>query len=154
MIELIYGHDAEVAHFVTMRLPDEERGEWAPGYKAIGVAVDGQLSCGVVYTEYDGAGIRCSIAAEARSGWASRRTLRALFGYPFVQLGCRRITVLVAKHNERSGRFCLNLGFQVEGVLRHALADDDYIVLGMLRDECKWIKGESHGQEIVVAARA
>ena len=63
-----------------------------------------------------------------------------MFDYPFNQLGVNRITGLVAKKNKEARRFDEHLGFKYEGNMRHALADDDMLIYGMLKRECKWLK--------------
>ncbi|WP_369674540.1 hypothetical protein, partial [Enterococcus faecium] len=53
---------------------------------------------------------------------------------PFVQWNLRRVTGLVPAKNADALRFDLHLGFEREGYLKHALPDDDLIVLGMTRE--------------------
>jgi RimJ/RimL family protein N-acetyltransferase len=73
--------------------------------------------------------------------WCNRRMLRAMFGLAFEHYKCRRINVLVDEDNEASLRFVQKLGFKIEGKLRRfRSADKDSYLLGMLKDECSWIK--------------
>ena len=62
--------------------------------------------------------------------------------YPFVQLDCQRATVIVRKKNKRSRKFVEWLGFRQEGCCRRGFKDDDAIIYGLLREECRWIKEE------------
>jgi RimJ/RimL family protein N-acetyltransferase len=78
------------------------------------------------------------IAAEGKR-WMNRQILFAAFDYPFNQLGVRRITGLVPGKNMQARGFDEHIGFRLEGVMRNALKDDDILVYGMLREECRWL---------------
>ena len=81
------------------------------------------------------------IAAVPGRRWMTRDFLRVAFRYPFWQLGCRRVTGYVPASNADALRFDLHLGFVQEGRMREALPDgEDVIVLGMLRNECRWLE--------------
>lgn len=81
--------------------------------------------------------------------WLSRRSLQFLFGYVFNQLGCRRLTTVTPRSSERVLNVDKKLGFTIEGCLRQALPNgDDLIIMGMLKDECRWIKqGAEDGEK-------
>jgi RimJ/RimL family protein N-acetyltransferase len=89
--------------------------------------------------------IEASIAASSRR-WASRSVLHTLFAYPFKQVGAHRLLVQCSEANAKAMKMNRQLGFTQEGRLRHLHGPDDGILWGMLRDECKWIKGQSNGQ--------
>ena len=113
-------------------------GEWC---EAIGLERDGELSAVVVFNLFSGADIAMHIAAVPGRRWMTREFLRAAFRYPFWQLGCRRVTGYVPASNADALRFDLHLGFVQEGRMREALPDgEDVIVLGMLRNECRWLE--------------
>src|SRR5690349_3238467 len=133
MVDLIYGRDAEVAEWVRVRTDVLTFGACA----AIGVALDGTLIAGLVYREYTGRDIQLSIAADSPK-WCTKRTLRYLLGYPFLQLKCARVTAIVAKKNKRSRTLVERLGFKLEGTIRRAFPKDHGLIYGMLREECKW----------------
>lgn len=64
-----------------------------------------------------------------------------MFGIAFKAMGCRRISLLVDKSNAASLNFVKKLGFQQEGILRSFRENgEDCYILGMLKDECKWLK--------------
>jgi RimJ/RimL family protein N-acetyltransferase len=76
----------------------------------------------------------------------TRDFLRVAFRYPFVQLGCNRVTGYVPASNADALRFDLNLGFKIEGRMREAIeTGEDVLVLGMLRGECRFIQMRKHG---------
>jgi hypothetical protein len=75
----------------------------------------------------------------------SRRALRAIFTAAFAQ--AKRLTAEVEPDNVRALRQVQRLGFQFEG--HHPLGLEgvrDTIVFGMLKDECRYLKGSSDGQ--------
>lgn len=137
-MNLVFGHDRSVAAWVADRIP--EMSAFPDSAVAIGVA-DGQtLIGGVVYSHYSGADISMHQAGEP--GWLNRERLDVFFAYPFRQLGCRRVTGLVARKNKHARSIVERLGFKLEGKIRHGLPADDLMLYGMLRSECRWLRGE------------
>lgn len=106
---------------------------------AIGWQSDGQLRAVTLWDGFSACDCNIHIASDGKGNWLSRSFLRASFLHPFVQWDLRRVTGLVPARNEAALRFDLHLGFVREGVVRHALPDDDIILLGMLREDCRWI---------------
>lgn len=111
-------------------------GEWC---EAIGLERDGELAAVVVYNLYSDCDIAMHVAAVPGRRWMTREFLRVVFRYPFRQLGVRRVTGYVPEKNTDALRFDLHLGFVREGLMRNALPDDNIIILGMLRDECRFL---------------
>ena len=74
--------------------------------------------------------------------------LRIMFGIAFKAMGCRRISLLVDKSNAASLNFVKKLGFQQEGILRSFRENgEDCYILGMLKDECKWLREKGDKNE-------
>ena len=140
-MNLVYGRDQEVAEWVAQRAPHAQTG--FEKYVAIGIEEKGALIAGCVYNDYRGHSIHVSIASSSPR-WATKKTLRAFFGYPFGQLQVERLTAYTGKSMASVRTFLVRLGFVEEGVIRKGFADEDCIVYGMLREECRWIKGQSH----------
>ena len=66
--------------------------------------------------------------------------IELLFWYGFMVFNTARISCVVAKSNKRSQKVVEGLGWKREGLIREFYAaDDDAILYGMLRNECKWI---------------
>lgn len=110
--------------------------QWLGGYQAIGLEIDGELAAVVVYENFTGYDINMSLAVEKR---ATKGFLRVAFGYPFLQLGCHRISGEVASRNKPMIALMDRLGFTVEGVKRDAIPGDDLIQYGMTRKECRHV---------------
>lgn len=150
-MRFIYGQDARVARFVCQHAPHSERG--FEKYVAIGIEEGNQLIAGCVYSEYRGHSIHVSMASTTPR-WATKGALAVFFGYPFNQLQCKRLTAYTGKSMANVRAFLERLGFIQEGVIREGFEDDDCVVFGMLREECRWIKGTFHERQPVTAACA
>nr|DAF30653.1 MAG TPA: acetyltransferase [Caudoviricetes sp.] len=126
-----------VSKFVSDRIPGND--EFSPTDANLGLLKGGKLVAGVVFNMYTGTGICMHVAAEGKD-WMSREFLRATFRYPFVQLGCRRVTGLVRTDNLAAQKFDEHLGFKREGLIREGDDDGcDLILYGMLAKECRWL---------------
>lgn len=93
--------------------------------------------------------------------WCLPGILRELFSYPFEIAGCERLTACIKDTNQRSLKLCQGLGFRKEGVLRRAYdGKANAIVLGLLKQECKWLRKKPatdehvNGQEVAFATKA
>ena len=104
---------------------------------AIGLVRNGKIVAVVLYTEFNGANVSCHIAVDGRM---TRRFLSIIFHYPFVKLGVRRLTGVVASSNIHARKFDEHLGFEQEAILRIAHPDGDLIIYVMTADKCRWLK--------------
>lgn len=139
--DVLFGFDEEVAQWVAKRIP-----LFTPSADAValGVVAKGELVAGVVFERWNGVHVEASIAAD-NAIWASRNTLFRLFNYPFNQLGCEAISVLVPSSNLQSLNLATKLGFEPEAIVRYAAHDgSSMVVLKMFKDNCRWIG--NHGK--------
>jgi RimJ/RimL family protein N-acetyltransferase len=139
---LVYGRDAEIAEWVSKKIGEPNFGQCT----AIGVELDGGIIAGVVYSNYvehKGNPISVEIScASVDKKWCTRYNLRALYTYPFRQLRVPRAQVSIPVESKGVVKFNEKLGFKYEGTGRKAhFLGGDMVVLSMLRDECRWIKG-------------
>ncbi len=135
----IFGRDQEVKAWVEAAIG---LGELQSPFVAIGIEDKGGIVAGVVYNNYrNGCDIEVHLAGKAGKLWATRENLGVWFGYPFNQLGVKRITSAAAGKNIKSRRFTEHVGFTQEGIMRGSLPNDDLIIYGMLKNECRWIGG-------------
>jgi hypothetical protein len=148
---VLFGADEHVARWVAKRI---EGMTVSPGAKALGVAIDERIVAGVVYEQFNGVHCTVSIAAVPGSGWADRRTLAALFGYPFEQLDCTAISVTIPMSNLPSLNLATGLGFKPEAIIAFAAPDGGpLVVLKMFKDTCRWL-GYGQGKQGTGTARS
>lgn len=134
--DYVYGEDERLSAWAGKRIGVAFRNA-----TAIGVERDGELLAVVIYDRFSGNDICMHVAAEPGARWATKDAMYRFFAYPFIQLGCTRVTGLVGANNAKARRFDEHIGFVYEGTMRRGMADgSDLIVYGMLRDECRWIK--------------
>ena len=109
---------------------------------AIGWRESGSLRAVTLYDGFSECDCNIHIASDGSGNWLRRAFLIASFMHPFVQWRLRRVTGLVPAKNKDALLFDLHLGFKQEGYLHHALPDDDLYVLGMLKENCRYIPPE------------
>lgn len=134
MGEIVYD-DESMIPWAVERIGFQPR----PDVRAIGWREDGVLRAVTLYDGFSASDCNMHIASDGSGNWLRRSFLVASFMHPFVQWKLRRVTGLVPAKNEKALNFDLHLGFIQEGYLRHALPDDDIVVLGMLRETCRYI---------------
>lgn len=110
--------------------------------KAIGWQEHGKLRAVTLWDGFSKCDCNIHIASDGSGNWLRRAFLKTSFAHPFVQWDLRRVTGLVPSKNVAALTFDLHLGFQREGLIRNALPDDDIIVLGMLREDCRFIPSQ------------
>jgi len=105
---------------------------------------DGRILAVSVYSHFTDTNCEMSIASDGSSRWMSKGFLRASYAYPFLQCGLQRVTGIIEVGNDSALRLDEHIGMVREGVLRNWFITDDGpkdgIVMGMLREECKWIR--------------
>lgn len=136
---VIYGEEARLLPWAEKRIGI---GHFRTDAKSMGLERDGELVAVVVFDGFSSCDCNMHIASDGTKRWLNKELLLSSFAYPFTQLGLRRVTGLVPAKNDAALAFDQNLGFEFEGRCRHALADDDIIILGMLRENCRFIAHE------------
>ena len=136
---LIFKHDAAVCAWVAGRLPHVRK--FGPEAKAIGIVRGGHLVAGIVYDNYSEwlGNIEMGVAS-SHPRWLSREVLRAAFAFPFDQLGCHRVTLMVRKKDKHTRRFVERLGFRLEGTHKGWFARSghgDGVSYGLLKRQWK-----------------
>ena len=110
----------------------------------MGVFRDGKIIAAVIFNSYreapHGGSIQGSMAADDPR-WLTRAVLGSIFAYVFLQLGCSRFWLEIAKPNKPARRFVERLGFVYEGSGRRAWDGKiDSCMYAMLPSECRWLK--------------
>lgn len=128
-----------IAEFVLPRA--DMKGRTADEFTAIGIKRNGVLSGGVLYENYTGPGgcVEMHVAGDG-ARWMTPQFLRLVFGYPFIQLGCKVVRGRVPSNNIHALAFDLRLGFTIEHLIRNARPDGDDWLLMMWRDNCRFLE--------------
>ena len=131
-----------------MLVSDEtlQTGEWAsrqlgqrfvPPFVAIGIRnKQGELTGAAIFND------RCDRNIEMTAvgrGAFTRGVCRELARYCFVQSKCRRVTTRTRASNLYVRRVLERFGWVEEGVLRHWYDDDDCVVYGLLKKDCRFL---------------
>ena len=114
------------------------------GGAAIGLLRDDELVAGVLYEDFTGEGgsITGTIAVVPGAVMGKEFT-RAIFAYPFKQLGVGKIIALVSNINWKSVRLVNHMGFIETAVVQGYYPDADLIVFEMSATDCRWL-GDEH----------
>ena len=164
MKEIITGHgesdaNIRIAGFIAQRC-GTPNARWID-YTTIGLVDGGELVAGCLYSDFTGRNILTYFAGAPGRKWLNRDLLWYGFYYPFVGLGCDRVTGLVRSDNLESLRMVWHMGYRLEAVLRGTYGRGiDTLVMVMWKPECKWLKimpdsmRKNHGREITFASAA
>lgn len=114
MISILRGHDAAVAEWMAERLPHPA----TPPAEVVTFAVverDKMLGA-AAFTDYrpDVQGIEISVVTETPRA-VTRAVIRAVFSYPFIQLGCRWVSMHTPLGN-RAMKLARGVGFVQRGI--------------------------------------
>lgn len=143
-MNLLFGHDRDVAHWVACQIPHMHRRipRFAPGEAfgpgaAIGVLdAQGRMVGGCVYHNWDeDCGSMEISCASTTPSWLKPGVMRALLRYPFAQVGCQRLTACTPRRATSARQFLERLGFKREGCVRRGFGDDHAIIYGLLAEE-------------------
>lgn len=144
MGSVLYGADMVVSQYVASRISVVSDRGFGP-CRALGVIRGGKLIGGVVFHSYKGHDIEMSAVMDDPR-WARPGVMMRLFSYPFIQLGCARMTTITGASNTAARRADEHMGFVQEGV--HPKGWDgveDAVSYGMLRENCRWLRVGLHG---------
>jgi RimJ/RimL family protein N-acetyltransferase len=148
MLDYIYGYDEGIAAFVANQIPwCRERG--FSNCKAIGVSDGTRIIAGLVYHHYnpDAGTIEVSGAAIPGSRWLTRKTLKIMYQYPFIQLNCQMVIMRISDRNEPLMRLLAAKNFSFIRIPRLNGRDHDGIMCLLTREaweENKFCKRFGH----------
>ena len=135
---LIYGQDVALAKWAGDRLGIQN---WGPS-RAIGVVRHGSLAAVAVFHQYRHPSIEISFVTADRR-WATPQVVLGILRYPFVQLGCKRLTAITEATNQPTRAFLCRLGFCEEGIHPDTFETGDAVSYGLLReDAARWLAEE------------
>lgn len=124
-----------IASFVAGHIDGCERG--FADFTTLGVLEQGRLIAGVVYHNYvPEAGVIELSAASTSRRWLTRPVLKAMFGYPFDEIGCQLTVLRVSEENSGMADIARRFGFASHRIPRlrgrgeaeiiFTLTDDDW----------------------------
>ena len=126
-----FNHDAEWAVWVASQI---ENGLVTRGAVAFGlIGDDGHPIAGASYYGRSPMNIFMDFAAIHHLRWATKDHVGVFLRYPFVQLGCRRVTVMIAKGNRRARRLVERIGWVLEGSHDDLLPQGPALTYGLKR---------------------
>lgn len=149
-MRLLYGHDQTVADFVQKLIPRCTEG--FGNCKAIGVLdSEGQLIGGMVYSGWDPHSQTIEMSgASLNKKWLTKKTLQAMFDYPFEVAGCQMVVMRNSENQKALHRMLRAYDFKEYKIPRlygrdeaahfWTLTDDDW-------KQNKFMRGTSYGQE-------
>jgi RimJ/RimL family protein N-acetyltransferase len=138
-MKLITGRDEAVAEWIATRIPYLRNEGLGPCTTFAVANEEGTKILGAVAFQNHRPAFRSiewSAAADT-ANWLSPSVIRTIMRYPFVQLGCVRITAFIGRQNIRSRAFQERFGFKHEGTMRRQLGGSDLCVYGMLLSDWK-----------------
>lgn len=141
---ILYGAHAELSDWVSLNVLGKT-GLYDDTSKAIGHVRDGRLIAAVTYNHFrcrpDGSifTLEMGVYSEDRR-WATKEFLKAVFSYPFIQLGLEMVRTSCSADRPEIIKFNRKIGFTPEGYHRKAWPlGGDAVSFSMLREECKWL---------------
>lgn len=135
---LLHDHTAALTRWAGDRLGIADFG---PAY-AIGVLRGWELVAAAVFHQYRHPNIEISFVTSTRH-WATPQVIQGIFRYPFVTLGCKRLTAITEATNRPARAFLCRLGFREEGHHPDVFLNGDAVSYGLLRkDARRWLAEE------------
>lgn len=110
-LTLVLNDKERVGRFVASIPPFDGSRGWGE-FAAIGYELDGNLIGGSIFNNWDPkAGVIEISTATTDPRWLSRKSILAMFQFPFNQLGCQMVVLRVAETNERMRSIAKRFGF-------------------------------------------
>lgn len=102
--------------------------------------IDDELLAVVLYSGKDEQNIMMSIASSTPK-WCTRKALKVMFGFPFIQLNLNRVTAYIRESNEPSISLVKRLGARLEGELgNYYESGESAMIYGITKNDCRWIR--------------
>lgn len=136
---LIYGQEERLLPWAQERIGI---GPFRRDAYTMGLEKDGELVMVVVFDNFSAVDCNVHLCSDGSRRWMNKDILLAAMAYVFVQLKLNRITGLVPAKKTDVIAFDEHFGFEREGYCRKALPDDDLVILGLLRENCRFITEE------------
>ena len=129
---IIAGRDQEIAEWAADKLGQS----FVPPYIAIGIEDKGELTGAIVINDFCERNVELTAVGR---GAFSRRVIRDVCRYCFETLNCQRITARTRAGNDHVRGLMERLGAVQEGYLADWYDDDDCVIYGLLKSECRFL---------------
>jgi len=130
--------DAEGAFEFINRFCKIYRSEWQKG---IVQKKDGEIIAAVLYQDFNSSNVFVHVAGIPGRRWGTKQFLLETMYYPFITLGCKRMTGWVEADNAAAIQFDEHLGFTREATLKGAgQYGQDVHLYVMHREDCRHIR--------------
>jgi len=110
---------------------------WNNAFDVVGILRGNTIAGVILYNNWRGRSIEMHCAGSG--SWLTPGVVRAVFTYPFVDLGCELILLHIKRGNRIARAFAEHLGFKMDGIKRAEERRDDMMMYGMLKSECRWL---------------
>jgi len=156
MLDYVYGHDEIIAGFVASMIP-ACRNRGFGKCKTIGVIEGHNLIAGLVYHNWnpEAGVIEMSAAALPGKQWMTRETIKRMYQYPFLQVGCQMMLQMSAADDERLLRQLNALNYTLKLIPRLLGRDKDGVVCTLSREaweESKFTRRLGHHRDVLQVA--
>ena len=112
--------------------------------RIVGFIENNNILGALMFSDYDGNNIFVHLSLDDPRA-CQRRYIKYMFNYCFITAKCNRMTALCENNYKRNEKLLQGVGFTKEGVIRQGFCKNgtfvDGAVYGMLKKECKWIRG-------------
>lgn len=130
---IVVGQSEKVARWLGARLETK----FNPPFEAIGILdKDGKAVGGAVLNDF--ADRNCELTMYAPNVF-QRDAYRWIADYAFRVNDCLRMTIRTRASNLYVRRLVEHHGFKMEGTLRCWYDDEDAVIYGLLREDCKFL---------------
>ena len=124
-----------VSDWLRARIVKPRIEAWMGPWVGMGYETERGLVGAVVFDSFTP--FECALHV-ALAGPIPRPVVREVFRYPFVTVGLKRLSCSVAESNLMSLRLIEKWGFRREGCKRLGLGDENELMYGLLREECRF----------------
>jgi RimJ/RimL family protein N-acetyltransferase len=108
-------------------------------WTSLGWSEDGEIVAVVLYTQpHEHEDMEMHLLTKPGARWLRREFVTAAFRYPFTQEVVRRVSAAAPLQNKPFQYMLEALGFVREGIKRRLVGGRDFVMFGMLREECRY----------------
>ena len=130
---IVYNHPT-VSQFASELIGEDD---WGPHFN-VGRVVDNELVAACILNHPTGVDIYLHLALKDKHSM-SKEFVRAVFDLCFNKLECSRVSTATPVSNIEALALDKHFGFVKEGIKRMGTGEEDLVMLGMLREECRFV---------------